>query len=43
MDVHKNARLTPLGRERMIEMILNAQTLARAAALAGVCARTAKK
>ena len=43
MNMHKNARLTPRGRERMVKMMLNGQTPARAAALAGVCPRTAKK
>jgi hypothetical protein len=26
MDIHKNARLTPLRRERMLNMLLNGQT-----------------
>ena len=43
MNMHKNARLTPRGRERMVKMMLNGQTPARAAALAGVCPRTARK
>jgi hypothetical protein len=27
MDIHKNARLTPLGRERPVKMVLGGQTL----------------
>ena len=34
--MHKNAKLTPLGRERRVKMMLDGQTPARAAALAGV-------
>ncbi len=26
MDIHKNARLTPLGRERMVKLVLGGQT-----------------
>ena len=26
MDIHKNARLTPLGRERLAKMIASGQT-----------------
>lgn len=43
MNMHKNARLTPIGRERMIEDMLRRQTPAVAARKAGVCPRTAKK
>jgi transposase len=43
MNIHKNARLTPLGRERMVRMILSGQTPQAAARAAGVCPRTARK
>ena len=43
MNIHKNAELTPLGRERMVKMMLDGHTPAKAAALAGVCPGTAKK
>ena len=43
MNIRKNAKLTPLGRERMIKMTLNGQTPARVAVLAGVCPGTASK
>ena len=43
MNIHKNARLTPLGRERMVRSMLNGQTPQAAARAAGVCPRTAKK
>ena len=36
MNIHKNAKLTPLGRERMVKMMLDGHTPTRAAALAGV-------
>jgi hypothetical protein len=26
MDIHKNGRLTPLGRERLVKMVLGGQT-----------------
>jgi hypothetical protein len=26
MDIHKNARLTPLGREHMVSLVLGGQT-----------------
>jgi hypothetical protein len=26
MDIHKNARLTPIGRERLVNMVLSGQT-----------------
>ena len=32
MNMHKNAKLTPLGRERMVKMMLDGHTPARAAA-----------
>ena len=43
MNIHKNARLTPLGRERMVRMMLSGQTPQAAARAAGVCPRTARK
>jgi transposase InsO family protein len=43
MDIHKNARLTPLGRERLVKMMLAGQTPKAASEAAGVCPRTARK
>ena len=43
MNIHKNAKLTPLGRERMVKMMLDGHTPTQAAALAGVSPVTAKK
>ena len=43
MDIHKNARLTPLGRERLVKMVLGGQTPEAASEAAGVCPRTARK
>jgi transposase InsO family protein len=43
MDIHKNARLTPLGRERLVKMVLGGQTLQAAAIAGGVCPRTVLK
>jgi transposase InsO family protein len=43
MDIHKNARLTPHGRERLAKMILSGQTPQAASEAAGVCPRTAAK
>jgi len=43
MDIHKNARLTPYGRERLAKMILGGQTPQAAGEAAGVCPRTARK
>lgn len=43
MNMHKNARLTPLGRERMVKMMLIGQTPEAAARAVGVCPRTARK
>jgi transposase InsO family protein len=43
MDIHKNARLTPLGRERMVEMVLSGQTPKAAGEAVGVCPRTVRK
>lgn len=43
MNVHKNARLTPIGRERLVGMIKSGMSFAQAAAICGVCAGTASK
>jgi len=43
MNMHKNARLTPLGRERMVKAMLSGRTPEAAARAAGVCPRTARK
>ena len=43
MNMHKNAKLTPLGRERRVKMMLDGHTPAKAAALADVSPVTAKK
>ena len=42
MNIHKNAKLTPLSRERMVKM-LDGQMPAKAAAVAGVSPGTARK
>src|SRR5829696_7703038 len=44
MNIHQNARLAPLGRERMVRAIVEGgQTPQAAARAAGVCSRTARK
>jgi len=43
MNIHKNARLTPLGRERIVNEVLSGQTPEAAARAAGVCPRTVRK
>src|SRR5690606_33618680 len=43
MNMHKNARLTPHGRERIARQIASGQTAEAAARAAGVCPRTARK
>ncbi len=43
MDIHKNARLTPHGRERLVRIVLGGQTPQAAARACGVCVRTARK
>ena len=43
MDVHKNARLTPRGREEMVRRVLSGQTPEDVAESAGVCPRTIRK
>jgi transposase InsO family protein len=43
MDIHQNARLTPLGREHMVNMVLRGQTPKAVSEAVGVCPRTVKK
>jgi transposase InsO family protein len=43
MNIHKNARLTPRGRERIVKEVLSGQTPEAAARAAGVCPRTVRK
>jgi transposase InsO family protein len=43
MNIHKNARLTPLGRERIVRLALSGQTPKAIASAAGVCPRTVRK
>jgi transposase InsO family protein len=43
MDIHKNARLTPLGREHMVNMVLSGQTPKAVSEAVGVCPRTVDK
>ncbi len=43
MDIHKNARLTPHGRERLVKVILGGQPPEAASEAAGVCPRTGRK
>jgi len=43
MNVHKNARLTPRGRELLVRHIVSGQSPEAAARAAGVCPRTARK
>jgi transposase InsO family protein len=43
MDIHKNARLTPIGRERIVHQVLCGQTPKAVAEAAGVCPRTVHK
>ncbi len=43
MNIHKNARLTPRGREVMVGRIESGQTPEAAARAAGVCPRTVRK
>ena len=42
MNIHKNARLTPIGRERLVQAVLSGQTPKAAAQAAGVCPRTVR-
>jgi transposase InsO family protein len=43
MDIHKNARLTPLGRERIVKMVLGGQPPQAVSEAVGVCPRTVRK
>jgi len=43
MNIHKNARLTPRGRERLVEMRAAGQTLETISQSLGVCERTVRK
>ena len=43
MNVHKNARLTPHGRERIVRLVASGQTPKAVALAAGVCPRTVRK
>src|SRR4051812_4308966 len=44
MDVHKNARLTPAGREIMVRRLVEGGQTAKAlSAAVGVCSRTVQK
>ena len=43
MNVHKNARLTPRGRERIVRQVEGGQTPEAVAEAAGVCPRTVRK
>jgi transposase InsO family protein len=43
MNIHKNARLTPAGRERIVRQIASGQTPEAVSQAAGVCPRTVRK
>ena len=43
MNMHKNARLTPRGRKRIVRQVESGQTLEAVAEAVGVCPRTARK
>jgi len=43
MDMHENARLTPLGRERLVRLIERGHTAKAVARAVGVCPRTVRK
>jgi transposase InsO family protein len=43
MNVHKNARLTPHGRERIVRQVMSGQTPKAVGEAAGVCPRTVRK
>ena len=43
MNIHNNAKLTPVGRERMVRAMLGGHAPEAAARDAGVCLRTARK
>jgi FixJ family two-component response regulator len=40
MNMHKNARLTPRGRERIVRLVASGQTPEAVAEAAGICPRT---
>src|ERR1700687_4539610 len=43
MNMHKNSRLTPRGRERIVRQVESGQTPEGVAEAAGVCPRTVRK
>ena len=43
MNIHQNARLTPLGRERLVRLIESGMSLSEAGAVCGCSAKTAAK
>lgn len=43
MNMHMNARLTPLGRERIVKQVLSGQAPKAVASAAGVCPHTVRK
>ena len=43
MDMHQNARLTPYGRERMVNMVRGGQTPQAVSEAVGVCPGTVRK
>jgi transposase InsO family protein len=43
MNMHKNARLTPRGRERIVELVASGQTPQAVSEAVGVCPRTVRK
>ena len=43
MNMHKNARLTPFGRERIVRQVESGQTPEAVSKTAGVCSRTVRK
>src|SRR4051794_12735495 len=43
MNIHKNARLTPHGRERIVELVAGGQTPQAVSQAAGVCPHTVRK
>jgi transposase InsO family protein len=43
MNVHKNARLTPVGRERIVRLVEGGRTLEAVAEAVGVCPKTVRK
>src|SRR3954467_11838737 len=43
MNIHKNARTTPLGRERIVDRVMSGQRPEAVARAAGVCPRTIRK